>query len=68
MDFTKRRATTKSNPSQDDLEEVKDSFLSEVVETIDMNGIPPELIFNWDQTGINLVQLLFGQWTKEESN
>ena len=55
MDFTKRRATTKSNPPQDDLEEVKYSFLTEVVETVDMNDIPPELILNWDQTGINLV-------------
>ena len=46
MDFTQQRATTKSNPPQDDLEEVKYSFLTEVVETVDMNDILPELILN----------------------
>jgi len=30
-------------------------FLSEVLDTVVLNDIPPELIFNWDQTGINLV-------------
>ena len=64
MDFTKRRATTKSNPPQDDLEEVKYSFLTEVVETVDINDIPLELILNWDQTGINLVPTAF--WTMDK--
>ena len=64
MDFTKRRVTTKSNSPQDNLEEVKATFLSEIVETVDMNDIPPELIFNWDQTGINLVPTAL--WTMDE--
>ena len=34
---------TKSNSSQDDFEEIKVSFLTEVVETVDINDIPPEL-------------------------
>ena len=36
-------------------EEVKETFLSEIMETKEMNDIPGDLIFNWDQTGINLV-------------
>jgi len=38
-----------------ELEEGKHSFLSVVLDTVVLNDIPPELIFNWDQTGINLV-------------
>jgi len=57
----KRRVTTKSNSSQDNLEEVKASFLSEVVETVDMNDIPPELIF---KTCINLVPTAL--WTMDK--
>jgi len=64
MDFTKRRVTTKSNPPRDDFEEVKASFLSEIIETVDMNDVPPELIFNWDQTGINLVPTAL--WTMDK--
>lgn len=53
MDFTKRRATTKSNPPTGDLVDMKQPFLAEVLETVEFNDIPPELIFNWDQTGPN---------------
>ena len=55
MDFTKRRATTKCNPPTGDLVDIKLSFLAEMLETVEFNDISPELIFNWDQTGINLV-------------
>jgi len=44
MNFTKRRITTKSNSPQDSFEDVKASFLSEIIETVDKNDIPPELI------------------------
>jgi len=55
MNFTKRIATTKSSPPTGDLVEIKRSFLAELLETVGLNDIPSELIFNWDQTGINLV-------------
>ena len=64
MNFTKRRATTKSNPPTGDLVEIKRSFLAKVLETVGMNDIPPELIFNWDQTGINLVPTAL--WTMDK--
>jgi len=55
MNFTKRKASTKySHPAQE-LDEERRVFLSEVLDTVILNDIPPELIFNWDQTGINLV-------------
>ena len=55
MNFTKRRGSTKSKLAPDDLEKVKKTFLSEIVETVAMNHVPEDLIINWDQTGINLV-------------
>ena len=42
MDFTKRRATTKCNPPTGDLLDIEQSFLAEVLETVEYNDIPPE--------------------------
>ena len=53
MNFTKRRGSTKSGMAPDNFEKVKETFLSEIIETVEMNDIPGDLIFNWDQTGIN---------------
>jgi len=45
----------KSKYSKADFSEVKQSFLRLVVETVTMEEIPPELILNWDQTGIMII-------------
>ena len=37
--------------------ELKQSFLDDVLTTVTMENIPPELIMNWHQTGIKLVPL-----------
>ena len=56
MKFVQRKATTsKSKYTPENFSAVKKSFLEDVVTTVDMEGIPPELIMNWDQTGIKLV-------------
>ena len=55
MDFTKKRGSTKVSGMPDDIKEAKQKFLSDIVETIEFKEIPGDLIFNWDQTGINLV-------------
>ena len=34
---------------------LKKSFLTDVFTTVTMEDVPPELILNWDQTGIKLV-------------
>ena len=64
MNFTKKRATTKCNLRSEDLEEVRRSFLTEILETVSLEDIPAELIFNWDQTGINLVPTAL--WTMDK--
>ena len=64
MNFTKRRATTKYSHPADELEKEKEAFLSQLLDTVGLNDIPPELIFNWDQTGINLVPTAL--WTLDK--
>ena len=64
MNFTKRRASTKCSHPGDELEKEKQTFLSEILDTVALNDIPPELIFNWDQTGINLVPTAL--WTLDK--
>ena len=64
MNFTKRRGSTKSRIAPNNLKEVKKSFVSEIVETVAMNDVPEDLIFNGDQTGINLV--LGALWTMDK--
>ena len=56
MNFVKRKATTaKSKYTGSNFEEAKKSFLTEVVTTVIMEDIPPQLILNWDQTGLKIV-------------
>lgn len=56
MEFVQRKATTaKSKQSGMNFAEQKKLFLDEVKATVTMEEIPPELILNWDQTGIRIV-------------
>ena len=56
MKFVRRKATTsKSKHKSGDFEKVKEAFLDDLVSIVEMEEIPPELILNWDQTGIHLV-------------
>ena len=56
MDFVPRKPTTsKSKHAVKNFSQVKKVFLQEVIATVQMEEIPPELILNWDQTGIKIV-------------
>ena len=61
MNFTKRKGTTKSKISIEEFHKLKKQFLQDIVDTVTMEDIPPELIINWDQTGLNLVPA--SSWT-----
>ena len=53
MKFVQRKVTTaKSKHIIADFTWLKEQFLQDVVVTVEMEEIPPELILNWDQTGI----------------
>jgi hypothetical protein len=65
MNFVRRKATTsKSKHTPADFLQLKQGFLDDVVSVVKMEEIPPELILNWDQTGIHLVPA--SSWTMEK--
>ena len=66
MNFVRRKATTsKSKYKPADFAKVKEQFLNDVVSIVTVEGIPPELVLNWDQTGIHLVPV--SPWTMEQA-
>ena len=65
MNYVKRKGSNagKTTPSQ--FSELKAEFLADIQAEVVMNEIPIDLIFNWDQTAIQLVPT--GQWTMNEA-
>ena len=64
MKFVRRKATTsKSKHTPANFEQLK-GFLNDVVSVVTMEEIPPQLILNWDQTGIHLVPA--SSWTMDK--
>lgn len=56
MKFVKRRATTsKSKFTPENFAELKADFLDDLSSIVELEDIPPELVLNWDQTGVKLV-------------
>uniref|UniRef100_A0A1X7UAF2 DDE-1 domain-containing protein n=1 Tax=Amphimedon queenslandica TaxID=400682 RepID=A0A1X7UAF2_AMPQE len=61
MNYTQRRGTTKAKVSVPAFNQAKKLFLQEVIGVVAMEEIPIDVIFNWDQTGLNLVPV--SSWT-----
>ena len=64
MGFVKRRGNTKSKVSFEHFDELKELFLLEFNNTVEMDKVPRELVINWDQTGINYMPV--SSWTMEQ--
>ena len=64
MGYVKRKATTKAKVSPAHFDSLKAQFLSDIRTIVVMESIPPELIINWDQTGIKYVPV--SCWTLEK--
>ena len=63
MGFVKRKANTKVKLSVEDFKKMNDIFLADNEAIVTMEEIPPELVLNWDQTGVNIV--LASSWTMD---
>ena len=61
MNYSKRRGTTKAAMPVEQFQEIKTAFLKDIIDVVTMDEIPSDLIFNWDQTGLNLVPA--SSWT-----
>ena len=64
MGFTKRRACSKSKSLPQDVSEIQRQYLREIKAAIQMEDIPKDLVFNWDQTAMKIVP--GGTWTMEK--
>ena len=64
MGFVKRRGNTKAKVAVEHFEALKSQFLFDIKATVEMQEIPPELVINWDQTGIKIVPV--SSWTMEK--
>ena len=61
MGLVKRRASTKAKPSIMEFTKLKEQFKFDIHAIIEMEEIPPELVINWDQTGIHYIPV--SNWT-----
>ena len=65
MGFVKRRGNTTSTVGVEQFEALKTQYLFDIKATVEMMEIPPELVINWDQTGIKIVPV--SSWTMEKT-
>lgn len=63
MNFVKRRGSSTAKLTVANFEAVKEQFILDVNAIVEMEDIPPQLVFNWDQTGISIVP--GSSWTME---
>lgn len=61
MGYAKRRANSKSKVLPHNFIEVKENFLLDIRAVVQMEGIPSDLIVNWDQTAVPS-----SSWTMEK--
>jgi len=65
MNFVQRKAmTAKGRFIMETFNEKRQEFLSNLVNIVEFEEIPPELVLNWDQTGTKLVPS--ASWTMQE--
>ena len=65
INFVKRKAiTSKSKYPIENFAKAKESFLKSIREMVTMEDIPPELVLNWDQTGLNIIPS--SSWTMDQ--
>ena len=63
MNFVERRGISTAKMTVENFEAVKEQFLLDINAVVEMEEVPPELVFNWDQTGISIVP--GSSWTME---
>ena len=64
MQFVKRRGSTKVKVTVKDFEILKAQYLEDIRVTVMLKKIPPQLVINWDHTGIKIVPA--SNWTMDE--
>ena len=63
MGFVKRRGSSTAKMTIENFDAKKQQFLLDITAIVEMEEIPPQLVFNWDQTAISIVP--GSSWTME---
>ena len=61
--FVKQRGSSTAKMTVANFEEIREQFLFDIKAIIDLEEIPPDLVFNWDQNGVSIVP--GSSWTME---
>ena len=64
MDYVKRMSSNAGKVTIEDFEELKAVFLEDIKAEVLLNDIPIKLVFNWDQTAMQLIPT--GEWTMHQ--
>ena len=64
MGLVKRKGNTKAKVNIEDFDKMKKLFHLDIKGVVAMDEVPPKLIINWDQTGLNYVPV--SSWTMAE--
>lgn len=65
MGYVKRRGSNAGKVAVARFEELKEAYLADIKAEMIMNDIHEDLVFNWDQTALQLVPT--GEWTMHEA-
>jgi len=68
MGFVKRRGNTKSKVSVEHFDQLRELFLLEFNNSLEMDEVPMQLIINWDQTCINYIPVSSRTMAQEGPN
>ena len=63
MQFTKRKANSKSKVMPTNFDEIKEQFLLDIKSIVVMEDIPKDILINWDQAAMKIVSS--SAWTME---
>ena len=65
MGYVKRKSSNADKVTVEDFEELKAVFLEDIKAEVLLNNIPIELVFNWDQTAMQLIPT--DEWTMHQA-
>ena len=63
LNFVKQKGSSTTKLTVENFEAIKEQFILDIRAVVEMEDIPPEMVFNWDQMGISIVP--GSLWTME---
>ena len=56
LGYTRRKGTKAARTKPKDFDKTKQEYIDRIEKCVEEHNIPDDLIFNWDQTGVNLTR------------